>query len=66
MKTSGGAGEREEQAGNAWDIAEVQGDTEELRKPPIDLVPTVPAAGGLLLPRKDGGISQIEANRRFS
>ena len=49
MKTSGGAGEREEQAGNAWDIAEVQGDTEELGKPPIDLVPTVPAAGGLLL-----------------
>lgn len=46
MKTSGGAGEREEQAGNAWDIAEVQGDTEELRKPPIDLVST---AGGLLL-----------------
>ena len=50
MKTSGGAGEREEQAaGNAWDMAEVQCDTEELRKPPIDLVRTVPAAGGLLL-----------------
>ena len=44
MKTSGGAGEREEQAGNAWDMAEVQCDTEELRKPPIDLVPTAPAA----------------------
>ena len=49
MKTSGGAGEREEQAGNAWDMAEVQCDTEELRTPPIDLVRTVPAAGGLLL-----------------
>ena len=50
MKTSGGAGKREEQAaGNAWDMAEVQCDTEELRTPPIDLVRTVPAAGGLLL-----------------
>ena len=50
MKTSGGAGKREEQAaGNAWDMAEVQCDTEELRTPPIDLVRTVPEAGGLLL-----------------
>ena len=27
----------------------IQGDKEELKKPPVDLVPTVPAAGGPLL-----------------
>ena len=39
-----------------------------LEKPPVDLVPTVPAAGGTLLwqaGRQDDGTSKIKVSRRF-